>query len=103
MLMRTAARCCARLLGIIALITCVGRPALGQDASGAVIVGMVLDSLRGDVLRAAVVQLLPGKREALTNDSGAFVFRNVATGRYTLRVLHSMLDTLGIVINTPEF
>jgi hypothetical protein len=65
--------------------------------------GFVVDSVRGGPLRDAVVRLEPSGRESFTSDSGTFAFQGVSPGRYRLRVMHFMLDTLGLTVETPVF
>src|ERR1043166_5317942 len=67
------------------------------------IAGTGCDSLRGGPLKAAVVQLKPLDRDAITNEKGEFTFADVPPGRYSLRVLHAELDRIGMAIVTPEF
>jgi hypothetical protein len=66
--------------------------------------GYVADSVRGGPLVGAYVDLLPGRRQVVTNDLGEFRFDSVpASDSYKIRVAHPMLDTIGIALATPEF
>lgn len=66
--------------------------------------GVASDSLRGGGLAGAFVELVPTGRQLVTDPTGLFRFDGVAGARaYRIRVMHSMLDTLGIALITPEF
>lgn len=58
------------------------------DTESSRIVGTVTDSLRGTVLAGATVQLLPSQRSTVTDSAGAFVFDELAGGRYRLGFTH---------------
>ena len=89
-------------LHIIATL-CLALPA-NASAQAASISGIAIDSLRGGSLGGAFVELLPGGRQVGTDVTGAFRFDSVAPGaRYRLRLMHALLDTLGIGLVTPEF
>jgi hypothetical protein len=78
--------------------------ATALDAQRSVVQGTVIDSVRGGVLTGAYVELLPGGRQVPTNAKGFFRFDNVAPGEiYELRVMHALLDTLGVALTTPRF
>jgi hypothetical protein len=74
------------------------------DSSGmqaGTIRGVVYDSVGERVLAGATVQLVDVARPAvgrtaLTDSGGAFVFRDVPTGRYVLGFVHDVLDSLGL-------
>jgi hypothetical protein len=85
-----------------AFLLCMGRevPAQGRPVT---VSGVVVDSLRGGYLRDAAVRLEPSGRESITSDSGSFAFPDVPPGQYRLRVMHFMLDTIGLTIETPTF
>ncbi len=61
------------------------------------VLGMVIDSLSGRPLVDAVVTVVEmPSRSAMTTESGAFRIDSLVAGRYTLEILHSVLDSLGI-------
>lgn len=77
-----------------------------QVANTGTVVGVALDSLHGGALENAVIQLLDSqvvKREVLSKERGVFHFDSVPEGRYSLRMLHHSLDTLGVLITSPAF
>src|SRR5262245_34710008 len=85
-----------------ALFTLGVRPLLAQQRS--IVQGTVIDSVRGGVLAGAYVELVPGGRQVPTNARGFFRFDNVVAGdSYELRVMHALLDTLGVALTTPRF
>jgi hypothetical protein len=65
---------------------------------GATISGAVHDSVAHTPLRDALVQLVSGDfvRTATTDARGAFLFREIPMGRYTIGFLHPVLDSIGI-------
>ena len=66
--------------------------------------GTVTDSVRGGLLAGATVELLPTSRFTTTNDRGEFRFDSIgANDGYQIRVLHPMLDTVGIALTTQKF
>jgi hypothetical protein len=66
--------------------------------------GVATDSVRGDVLVNAFVELLPTTRQAMTDSRGEFKFDSVPPNdAYRLRVMHARIDTLGIMLTTPPF
>lgn len=74
--------------------------ALAQNTGA--ISGKVVDSIHARALSGAYVELLPGGRQAVTSASGVFHFDSVAPGSaYRLRVMHALLDTLGVSVATP--
>jgi hypothetical protein len=89
--------CCAGALCALAM-----RPVVAQPRS--IVQGTVIDSVRGGVLAGAYVELIPGGRQVPTNARGFFRFDNVVPGElYELRVMHALLDTLGVTLTTPRF
>jgi hypothetical protein len=70
--------------------------------SGAIVRGMVHDSLTGFPLAGASVQLVgrtrirPFGATVVTDSTGTFAFADVADGSYTIGFFHPLLDTLGV-------
>jgi iron complex outermembrane receptor protein len=76
-------------------------PAIAQTGT---ISGTVSDSLR-QLLNAAQVTLVEASRTATTNDGGAFTFRNVNPGAYTLevrRIGHRQQVVRGVMVRAGE-
>jgi hypothetical protein len=91
-----------RRLTLVCAALSIAASALGAQRS--VVQGTVIDSVRGGVLAGAYVELLPGGRQVPTNAKGFFRFDNIAPGEtYELRVMHALLDTLGVALTTPRF
>jgi hypothetical protein len=75
--------------------------AQGAQQSGT-IVGFAVDSVRGGLLRDAIVSV-PGTNLVATTDSvGHFRIDNVPVGRRSIRLSHPLLDTLALGIVSPE-
>ncbi len=75
-------------------------------AVSGVVVGVAYDSLRDGTVDGAIIQLIAAgrpRREAVTKKDGQFVFDTVAPGTYILQMLHATLDTLGFLVNSPQF
>jgi hypothetical protein len=86
----------------VSLLSVLASPTLHAQRS--VVQGTVIDSVRGGVLTGAYVELVPGGRQVPTNARGFFRFDNVAAGEtYELRVMHALLDTVGVALITPRF
>ena len=69
-----------------------GPPGGARSAPGVEVTGMVIDSVTGDAIPYATVQLLMARQDsilngALTNEKGRFAVADVAPGRYRLRVV----------------
>jgi hypothetical protein len=76
-------------------------PAVAAAQSTA-LVGAVRDSITGDPLAGATVQLVPAAtpqaavESAVADSAGAYRFEAVAPGRYWVTFLHPRLDSLGL-------
>lgn len=87
-----------RILAAVAIPTLNAASALSQSS----IVGTVHDSLsRAGPLRGAVVVLAEKARYVSTDSLGAFRIDSVAPGRYTLALLHSVLDSFDL--SSPRY
>ncbi len=80
---------------VLCLFTVVATPAASQSS----IVGTVYDSLsvRGQLSNAVVV-LVERSQYATTDAVGRFRFEDVPVGRYSLGVLHTVLDSFDLVV-----
>jgi hypothetical protein len=78
------------------------RPPLGS------VKGVVIDSIGGGQLAAAIVQLADAKNTTrfgtttVTDSLGRFIFERVPSGRYTLGFFHPLLDSLGVAAPLRE-
>src|SRR5579862_5926670 len=93
--------------GAVVLGLCTAGPLSAQQPSMvrvSSVQGAATDSIRGQVLAGAFIELLPAGRQVMTGPDGRFRFDSVppADG-YRLRVMHALIDTLGISLTTPAF
>jgi hypothetical protein len=93
------------LLSAVAAVPILAQATPSASARGTgTINGIVTDSVRGGMLTGAAVELLPLNRRSMTNERGEFQFDSVPAGDgYQLRILHALLDTIGIAPTTPKF
>ncbi len=79
----------------LSLVAVVAAPASCQSR----IVGSVYDSLgtRGPLKQATLV-LVERSQYATTDDRGQFTFDNVPAGRYSVGLLHAVLDSFDLVV-----
>ncbi|MGQ0639305.1 MAG: carboxypeptidase regulatory-like domain-containing protein [Gemmatimonadaceae bacterium] len=68
-----------------------------------VVFGTVFDSVHRAPLAGALVAVEGTNRTAITTDKGAFRVDSITPGRYTLRVQHELLDSLGMALVTDTF
>jgi len=68
----------------------------------AVIEGVAIDSLHRDFLRGGVVIVDGVSKPAFTDSVGRFRIDSVPPGTRRVRVMHAVLDTIGIGLQTPE-
>ena len=65
------------------------------------VAGSVVDSIHGGVpLQGATVKINGTNREAKTDANGRFEIDSIPPGEHSLSLIHPLLDTLGIAINT---
>jgi hypothetical protein len=72
----------------------------GQAASVAAVTGMVVDSLHRDYLRDAVLTVEGSPVRGTTDSAGRFRLEGIQPGVRRIEVLHPLLDTIGIVLQT---
>ena len=73
------------------------------SAATASAIGTVFDSLRMRPLGGALVRVDTSELTATTDASGRFRLEGIAPGAHTLRVEHSIIDTLGVLLRSePE-
>jgi Carboxypeptidase regulatory-like domain len=60
-----------------------------------------VDSLHQDVLRGAILIVEGAPASAVADSLGRFRIDSVPSGRHTIAVIHPLLDTIGIVLQTP--
>ena len=81
-----------------------GLPALPAVASSqyGYLQGVAIDSIHGEPLSGALVQVEGTSRMGATDSLGRFLVDSILPGSYRLLVEHPMLDTLGIQLVTPK-
>jgi protocatechuate 3,4-dioxygenase beta subunit len=72
-----------------------------RDTQAVRVSGMVIDSISGETLAGAIVQLVRADstalaRSAVADSAGVFAIPAVAPGRYIIGFLHPLIDALGI-------
>jgi hypothetical protein len=89
---------------VVALALCAGadpRAASAQAPGFAGVAGSVVDSIHGGIpLQGAVVKINGTSREGKTDANGRFEVDSIPPGEHSLSLIHPLLDTLGIAINT---
>lgn len=75
-------------------------PAAGAPTHG-VIIGAVVDSIRGGVVRGALIAVENVGRTAITDLTGHFTLDSVPPGDHRLVLFDDLLDTLGLSVVTP--
>jgi hypothetical protein len=63
--------------------------------------GVAVDSIHGQPLVGAAIQLEGTDRLAITDSLGRFLIDSIKPGSYKVLVDHDLLDTLGISLSTP--
>src|SRR6476659_8734680 len=77
------------------------RAAAAQQGAMASVAGSVIDSIHGGVpLPGAVVRINETNRQGTTDASGQFKIDSLPPGEHSLSLVHPLLDTLGVAINT---
>jgi hypothetical protein len=84
--------------------TAAPKPGADANAPGAVttayLQGVAVDSIHGEPLIGAAIQLEGTDRLAITDSLGRFVVDSIKPGNYKVLVDHDILDTLGISLST---
>jgi hypothetical protein len=86
----------------VAAILAAGVAAPAEAQTGTV-VGVALDSLRGGMLTGALVAVQGAPNFSTTSHDGSFVIDSVPPGTHRLRLLHPVLDTIGLRVLSPPF
>ena len=77
------------------------RAAAAQQGAMASVAGSVVDSIHGAVpLAGAVIRINETNRQGTTDANGQFKIDSIPPGEHSLSLIHPLLDTLGIAINT---
>ena len=98
--MRFSTVICLAVIGLAAGST-APRSAAAQQGTMASVTGSVIDSIHGGVpLAGAVVKINDTKLQGTTDANGHFQIDNIPPGEHSLSLIHPLLDTLGVAINT---
>jgi hypothetical protein len=65
--------------------------------------GFIIDSIHGVPLANASVIVLGTNRAGVTNADGHYRIDSIPPGKHHVQVLHPLLDTLGVNMETPEY
>ncbi|HEX6575130.1 MAG TPA: carboxypeptidase-like regulatory domain-containing protein, partial [Gemmatimonadaceae bacterium] len=86
------------------LFLAVTYPVLTQAQTAAVATGTVggiaIDSIRGGYLKNATITITGSELRVKTDTLGRFMFTSLPEGRYSFRLSHPLLDTVGIGVLT---
>jgi len=94
---------CAICLAAGASIASAQQPArTGAPSPHGVIIGAVVDSIRGGLLRGALVGIEATTRTAMTDTAGRFTLDSVPPGDHRLMLFDDLLDTIGLSVVTPR-
>jgi len=98
--MRSSIVICLAVIGLVGAGS-APRSAAAQQGTTASVTGSVIDSIHGGVpLAGAVVKVSDTKLEATTDKNGHFQIDGIPPGEHSLSLIHPLLDTLGVSINT---
>ncbi|HEY2064873.1 MAG TPA: carboxypeptidase regulatory-like domain-containing protein [Gemmatimonadaceae bacterium] len=78
-------------------------PAAPAPPTMAYLQGVAVDSVHGEPLAGALVQVEGTARSAITDSLGRFVIDSIVPGQHRVLLDHPILDTLGIALVTPPF
>lgn len=77
------------------------RSVAAQQGGFAGVTGSVVDSIHGGVpLQGAIIKINDTSRQAKTDANGRFQIDSIPPGEHSLSMIHPLLDTLGVAINT---
>jgi len=91
---------------VVAAALCVAPAILSAQQSGkqpqATVTGVAVDSVRGGYLRGAIVSVSGTTLSAMTDSMGRFRIDSVPAGSRYLEVMHPLLDSLALIVRSPE-
>jgi hypothetical protein len=76
-------------------------PVATADPGGAVVTGVVVDSIRGGYMRGASVFVSGTALSAVTDSLGRFRIVGIPAGTRVMEIQHPLLDSLALPIQTP--
>ena len=87
-------------LTFIAFVAIAGSSAAQASGQLAAVTGIVVDSLHRDYLKGAVLTVEGSAVSATTDSAGRFRLDGIQPGVRRIEVLHPLLDTIGVVLQT---
>src|SRR5688572_19315204 len=88
---------------VVAMLAAGALPAAARAQSsnpGTVVVGLVVDSIRGRVLSGAFVRVAGTSLNGVADSAGRFIIPGVPAGDQRFEVFHPFLDTLRLALRT---
>src|SRR3954471_3353951 len=80
-----------------------GTPPAPAATGLATVKGFLVDSIHNTALSKALVVVEGANRSGATDADGHYRIDSVPPGPHRITVLHPLLDTLGVLMRTPEF
>ncbi len=90
------------LMGLLASPFALTAQTGGARQPKATVSGVAVDSVRGGYLRGAIVSVSGTILSATTDSSGRFRIDSVPAGNRYLEVMHPLLDSLSLIVRSPE-
>ena len=98
--MRSSIAMCFAAVAILA-VGVAPRSVRAQQGTFAGVTGSVVDSIHGGIpLQGAIIKINDTNRQAKTDANGRFQIDSIPPGEHSLSMIHPLLDTLGVAINT---
>src|SRR5262249_19005694 len=101
-LLRRACTAAACMLALGASRSLVAQGAPASPGGMSTLQGFVLDSIHDGGLAKAVVIIEGTGRTGITEADGRFRVDSIPMGKHRIMVMHPLLDTLGVVMRTPD-
>ena len=90
------------IVGVLASPAALTAQASGGSQPKATITGVAVDSVRGGYLQGAIVSVSGTTLSAMTDAVGRFRIDSVPAGNRYLEVMHPLLDSLSLIVRSPE-
>jgi len=90
------------IVGLLASPFAIQAQSSAVSRPGATITGVAVDSVRGGYLKGAIVSVSGTTLSAMTDSVGRFRIDSVPAGTRYLEVMHPLLDSLSLIVRSPE-